>query len=554
MGATTTSDRPDGKAGLSDSEREAVRAHLDHLLRSEEFRETTRMKRFLRFIVDETLEGRGERLKGYSIGLEVFDRPDDFDPQSDTIVRVQAGQLRRRLDLFYSKGGRDSDIRITVPKGSYRPRFEFRSDEVEPAPPPRPTAPRPDAPPAGFSSHARSPSGRPGVVVLTLTDLTLGEKTDYIAEGITAEIVNALVQFRYLRVVTRTATVTSTGPEVGVHQLARRHNVDFVLTGSVRRAGENIRVSVNLIDATSGLHIYSKVFDRRATPRNLFDIQDEIASYVAASVAAPYGAITRFHRRTLPDMDLSAYEVILQFYEMTLAPSRHKAEQLRADIDKVIEQNPNYGLSWAIRSMLSNFHVGQTLDSANASAHLQDAIRSAQKAVRLDTDGSLGYLALLLGHFYNNDLDAYRAAAERCVTLNPNNASTLVYLAITQAFLGDLEDAHALHDRALELLPRPPRWFSAVPGIEMLLAGQYQYVLNSIGSVAPERGIWSQMLSLAALGHLRRPQVCAQLLERLRDLHPDYDAELKAAFLRWNPHAKLRDIALEGWRRAGLAL
>ena len=544
-----TTDVAQNESGLSPDEMDSVRSHLSTLLAAPQFRDTTRMKRLLRYIVEETLKGRGKRLKGYSIGLEVFDRPDDFDPQADTIVRVQAGQLRRRLDLYYSKEGRDSKVRILVPKGSYRPKFEFRNEVA--------ALPEPEAQselPRFARQAARVPTGRPGVIVLTFNDLTLSERKDFFAEGLTAEVVNALVQFRYIRVVTRTATVTSSGPEVGVTQLAKNHSVDFVLTGNIRHAGENVRVSVNLIAGDTGAHIYSKVFDRRYTPQNMFDIQDEIASYVAASVAAPYGAITRFHRRQMPKMELSAYEVILRYYEMNLAPSREKAKQLRKDIDTVIEGSPDYSVPWAIRSMLDSFIVGQTLESAATPTYLQDSLKAAKKAVRLDGDNGLGYLALLLANFYNNDMASYERAAERCVTLNPNDATALVYLGITQAFVGNVKDAEALHERALELLPRPPRWFSAIPAIGMLLEGQWQYVLNAIGTVAPSRGIWSQMLALAAIGHLGRPQVGRQLIGQLRTLHPDYDREIKTAFLRWNPHDELKAVAFEGWEKAGLTL
>ena len=551
---------------LGKAECARVREHLGVLIASPEFRDTTRMKRFLKYIVDETLSGRAGRLKGYSIGLEVFDRPENFDPQSDTIVRVQAGQLRRRLDRFYTNSGRDADMRVLVPRGSYVPRFEFRRPEpalahslsadtelvtrkaVAHASPTEGTKT------TSFAEHAAGVcSERPGVVVLSLTDLTLSERKDYFAEGLTAEIVNALVQFRYLRVVTRTATVTSAGPDVGLAQLAQSHDVDFVLTGTVRRADENVRVSVSLIEAATGQHIYSKVFDRRATARNLFDIQDQIASYVAASIAAPYGAITRYHRRILPDMKLSAYEVILRFYDMNLAPSRHKAATLRADIDRVIEANPKYSVPWAIRSLLDSFMVGQTLVSRDVHVHLENAMRAAKTSVRLNADNAMGYLALLLANFYAGRFDAYETAAERCVRLNPNDAAALVHLAITRAFRDDLSDAHALHARALDLLPRPPRWFSAVPAAEMLLSGQYQYVLTTLGSVRPERGVWSQMLSLAALGHLGRPRVAAQLLEKFRGLHKRYDTELKACFLRWHPADPLRETMLRGWEKAGLS-
>ena len=111
---------------LTQSQKDLVAEQLERLLASKLFRDTTRMKRFLRYVTEEVLGGRGKRLKGYTIGIEVFDRADDFDPQADTIVRVQAGQLRRRLDLYYAGEGVEDPVRITVPKGRYAPCFEFR--------------------------------------------------------------------------------------------------------------------------------------------------------------------------------------------------------------------------------------------------------------------------------------------------------------------------------------------------------------------------------------------------------------------------------------------
>lgn len=94
-----------------------VLENLEKICNDKLFKDTTRMKRFLSYVVKETLAERQGRLKGYAIGLEVFDRPEDFDPQADTIVRVQAGQLRRRLDLYYAGSGRSDPVRIIIPKG-----------------------------------------------------------------------------------------------------------------------------------------------------------------------------------------------------------------------------------------------------------------------------------------------------------------------------------------------------------------------------------------------------------------------------------------------------
>ncbi|TSD82962.1 hypothetical protein FFK22_040310, partial [Mycobacterium sp. KBS0706] len=112
---------------------EIVREAVERILASSKFRASERSRRFLRYIVDETLAGRADRIKGYSVGVEVFDRDTSFDPQLDPIVRVEATQLRRSLDYYYVAGGKDDEIRITIPRGSYVPVFTTKDATSQPA-------------------------------------------------------------------------------------------------------------------------------------------------------------------------------------------------------------------------------------------------------------------------------------------------------------------------------------------------------------------------------------------------------------------------------------
>ena len=110
----------------ANSDQEAVREQLDRILKSGQFLQSRRRQRFLEYIVNETLAGRGERLKGYNVAREVFDRPETFDPNVDPVVRMEAARLRDRLREYYETDGQNDPIRIDLPKGSYTPHIEFR--------------------------------------------------------------------------------------------------------------------------------------------------------------------------------------------------------------------------------------------------------------------------------------------------------------------------------------------------------------------------------------------------------------------------------------------
>ena len=108
-----------GTAGPTQPSPAEVRAALERVLASRCFEQAARSSGFLRFVVEQTLAGQGDRLKGYTIGVEVFGRPPDFDAQTDPLVRVEAGRLRRRLIEYYSDEGRDDPVRLDLPRGSY---------------------------------------------------------------------------------------------------------------------------------------------------------------------------------------------------------------------------------------------------------------------------------------------------------------------------------------------------------------------------------------------------------------------------------------------------
>ena len=117
-------------------DRRTIEAHLARVVESAQFADTTRLKRFLTHIVTEALAGRSEKLKGYPLGVDVFDKPYDFNPGTDTIVRVQASKLRARLEAYYAQEGSRDAVRIRLPKGRYVPVFEIadRSSDPRPAP------------------------------------------------------------------------------------------------------------------------------------------------------------------------------------------------------------------------------------------------------------------------------------------------------------------------------------------------------------------------------------------------------------------------------------
>ncbi|MGB6229590.1 MAG: hypothetical protein WBF53_05630 [Litorimonas sp.] len=530
---------------LSSQQIEDVRAQLDRILDDPLFRDTTRMKRFLRHVTEEALAGRGDRLKGYTIGLEVFDKSSDFDPQSDTIVRVQAGQLRRRLDLYYSSTGQTDPIRLTIPKGRYAPCFEFRSpgeaDETFGSP---------------LASHdaASQSKGPPSIAVVTFADLTPSDGKTYFAEGLTAEIVAALVQFRHVRVITlRSTDIAPTAAEIS-KTIGRAHNVEFVLTGSVRRSGDVFRTSVNLASAEQGHILYTKSFDRQYDPEALFELQESIASNVAAAVAAPFGLINRHNRRLNLGRraSMSAYEVVLRFYQMGLAPRQDRAMALLEDVEEITNSHPDFSTGFAILSMLHTFLVAQCMPPADTGLHLDRALEQAERAARIDPQNGLAFFAQFQALHHSGRIEDAEEKARVAISLNPNDYSMLAYMALVHANLGHLDAAQAYDQSARSLVADPPHWFDSTEMVLSVWNDDFERAAELAGEVTEETSVIFPIVLSASFGHLGRREDGRHVFDLLAKESGDASADALQILGSWQTDPRLIDKVVTGWKKLGV--
>jgi TolB-like protein len=270
----------------SESDQKAIREQLVRILNSGPFHQSQRRQRFLEYLVNETLAGRGERLKGYNVALEVFDRPESFDPVTDPLVRIEAARLREKLREYYDVDGQNDPIRIDLPKGKYMPQIEFRHEGT----PRRRLASR-KAPPTQEGS-----STVPFVAVLPFDDLSADQNLGYLGDGVAEDIVTALSRFPDLVVVARGSSFAYKGKAVDMRQVGKELGVDYVVEGSVRKDGDKLRIVSQLIDAKTGEHVWAERFDRTGT--NPWALQDEVTGMIVSAITGETGALkqAQYHR------------------------------------------------------------------------------------------------------------------------------------------------------------------------------------------------------------------------------------------------------------------
>jgi len=339
-----------------------ILAQLDRIRSSSEFDVPDRARQFLAYVVGEAVAGRANRIKAYSIAIEIYGRSGSFDPQMDPVVRIQAGLIRRGLEHYYLVSGQDDPIVVTMPKGAYVPVFSRRNELIPPpagglpaTPPNKFSAVRGRAPPwmwlvfaaAAFMGLALFVGGSPRfgwpdslsinssqsvkqagpdvprLVIEPFEDLSGTQDSAIIAQGLTDEVIGQLAKFKEI-------VVVAGNPPGGSSKLlaAGGSQALFALEGRVRVQGEQLRLSARLLDRSDGSVVWTNNYDSIVQVHDLLQLEADIARAVATVLAQPYGIIFQTDAAQLaqsPPDDLEAYKCTLAYYRYrtNLNPQTH---------------------------------------------------------------------------------------------------------------------------------------------------------------------------------------------------------------------------------------
>lgn len=524
-----------------------VREQLERILASARFTSAPVATRLLRFLVEETLAGRGDQLKEFTLATGVFGRDVTFDPKTDPAIRVEASRLRQRLEHYYLTLGRNDPILIEMPRGAYVPVFSRNADVLHV---------RRDIE-ATRASRTRDAAAvpllrGPWLAVLPFQNLG-GPSNGVFAEGITIEIMTALSRFRELHVLGRKTVERHLGNR-DARTLHEALGVDYVVVGEIQRDHDRLRVHVRLVEAPRGEVLWAETFDRDLATTEIFMVQDEIATRVAATIAQPRGELAApelARIRRLP-AHLNSYECLLLFYDYVDNRSPVLHAQLRDGVAESLRTETRVASLWTVASFLATdtarfgFNVDRNRDAA-----IDEALRAARRAVRLDPQDALGYHALFLAHFSRGDLRAFRRAADRAVELNPNNSEILADYGTHLTMCDEWDLGLLLLRGALILNPEPPDWYWFPFFNWHFHRREFEAAFDFALRVQTDGFFWTHALHAAAYEGLGRHQAARAAIERLLDLYPDFAERAEQELSRWVSPERRVDV-LEMLRKAGL--
>jgi len=395
--------------------------------------------------------------------------------------------------------------------------FYFRPPPIEPASVEKMAYPLPD---------------KPSIAVLPFNNLSGDPEQEYFSDGITEEIITALSKVPKLFVIARNSTFTYKGKPVKVKQVAEELGVKYVLEGGVRKAGDKVRITAQLIDALSGHHLWAERYDRNLS--DIFAVQDEITKKIitALQVKLTEGETARMQAKGTNSLD--AYLLFLQGWKEAGSMNKDGNFLGRQLAEKAIALDPKYALAY---NLLATTYMNEVLLglSEDPRVSLKKAMELTQKAIALDK--SLAWPHALLGWIYTlmRQHDKGITECEQAVNLEPNSAISYFYLSLAFKYAGRPKEAITMAKEAIRLNPIPPGFY-------------YQNLTPT--RVEPNNFTVRAFLTVAYSLHGREKEARIEAAEVLR-INPKFRVDSWARTMPFKNEAD-KEMTIGALRKAGL--
>lgn len=501
----------------SESDDRTIREQLSRLLGSSLFTHAERLGRFLKFVVDETLEGRADRLNQFAIAIDVFDRDESFDPTVDAIVRVEAGRLRSKLLEYYDELGSGDPIRIELPKRSYAATFQFRSATEASAS--LENAAQDSAILSSNDSNKTTSLIEPTIAVLPFVNMSPDPEQEYFADGVTEDLITDLSKLPGISVISRQSTFSYKGAAVSVQQVCDELGANLVLEGSVRKVGNRVRITAQLIEGSSGHHLWAQRYDRDLG--NLFDIQDEVNQKIISACRLQLSDSDRKNLERRGTDVIDAYDYVLRGIKETQANTAEGSVRARYCFESALELDPDYALAYA--RLAFNYIFRWLLDwSKSREESIDKGFELATQAVALDGRLAVAHATLCWAHLWRGEHDKAIAEGRLAIELDPNEVEALERLAMCMIWAGDAESSLPLLDKAKRL--NPSQTYDFARGVAMFMMRKYDEAIKLLRSDFELRpnfvpaGLYLAS-SHALAGHDRE---AAATIADIRRIRPDY--------------------------------
>tara|TARA_R110002110_G_scaffold284987_2_gene499305 strand:- start:60106 stop:61665 length:1560 start_codon:yes stop_codon:yes gene_type:complete len=391
-------------------------------------------------------------------------------------------------------------------------------------------------------------TGHPVVAVLPFTNMSSASEDEYFSDGLTEDIITELARFRDLRVISRNSTFQYKGCSVDVAEIGTVLGAGFVVEGSVRRSGDRLRISAQLVECEKGTHLWAERYDRGI--EDLFALQDELTRMIAATLGARLQDMGLERSRIKNSADLDAHDCVLRARQFLAGPDETAHADARDLLERAIELDPSNADAFA---QLANVYLAEHRFEFNPRPDpVGRAMVAAQESIKLDPQNATAHCWLAIVHFFRRENERFMTEANRALALNPNDAETLANIGHYVAFSGAFDRGCELMAQAIVLNPLHAGWYHFSFARRAYDMRDYDLTLAEIDRVDMPEFYWTRMLRVSALGQLGDVAGAAATYAQLEALRPDFD--LRREITKWNAASDDAAHLIEGWEKAKLPL
>jgi len=469
----------------------------------------------------------------YGDGVNIAARLEALtEPGGICVSRVVHDQVRDKLDVVFEDMGEQQVKNIARPVHIWRVRL--------------------GAKPA-VSAPLALPD-KPSIAVLPFQNMSGDPEQEYFADGMVEEIITALSRIRWLFVIARNSSFTYKGKNVDVKQVARELGVRYILEGSVRKAGGRVRITAQLIDASTGAHLWADRFD--GSLEGVFELQDQVASGVVGSIEPRLrqSEIERANRKLTESLD--AYDLYLRALALRDIHTDESVREAVSLLKRALAIDPNYAPA---KALIGWHRVHQTSHGRSpvSDTDTAEAVALARQALEAGKDDpDTLWMAAATLTIFAGELTVAAAAIDRALTLNPNSAHAWMVRGVVSVNLGQPGPAIEACERAMRLSPldRQRRNFTTGIARAHLVAGRYEEAADwAERTLRDEPGYRAALVTKAiACAHLARMEEARAALSQQIEAQPGLTIARYRAFWSRVFSPELMEISLSGLRKAGL--
>ncbi len=461
-------------------------------------------------------------------------------------------EVRRKLDLGFVSSGPQEMKNIEEPVHTFMVEIGSSSKVLEAFAVPAPAEPTLQAAP---ERPATVEAKVPAIAVLPFTNMGGDPEQEYFADGITEDIITNLSLWRTFPVISRNSSFTYRGQSHNLKQVAQELGARYIVEGSVRKGGNRVRITAQLIDTDEDHHLWSERWDR--TLEDIFDVQDEVSEAIARRVTPSVTGHEQVRLTRKRPENLSAWEVYLQGLRCFHGRQHTDHEdpglaQARQHFERAVEMEPSHSDAHAYLGLNSMWELTQRI-TKDPEKTLDEIMAHGRNAESLNPENPLALMSIAAAYFFRGDHPTALDYAQRAVQFNPSNAFSFLWLSLAQLHSGDFQQGEESILKGIELSPADPNMnhFNATHYFALLGQGRYDEALVAIDKALRQHKVGLMLgFRAAVLGHLQRGPEAKTALDRYLALRPNLKTrdDYRRIFV---PNSALADPIIEGLVKAG---